>query len=1021
MRRGLPASALGIAGLAGAALAQEPEPAAQPSPELSTVAVPEEEPENVDRPRAPATVLEPIAVTGTRIKMVDYETTQPILRISREDLDHSGQTSLGEFLQDLSIASQSKNTAVNGGTGQTEISLRHLGSNRVLVLVNGRRWVNGLDPFSSSSVDLNTIPMSIIESIEVLKDGASAVYGTDAVAGVINIITRRNYSGSELRAQFGFYPKEGDGRNDSLSFSWGSGFGKTNAFLDLSYTRQQPVLSRDRAATKDRVFGGGRGRGHLNASQGLFIFLAGPTVAQECDKGSTGDPPDVFGPSPGDAVSGFLVGTAISQSLCFLTLSAGQDGREQTDFRNYDPINDASDDRAAWYLQTPSERSALFSLISHEFGNGMSFQGEFLYNLRQSRQLTDYPGIVFGDFIGDPNLLITDTYVAVDNPYNPFGQDIGRGSASAAPARTGAPGIGSGIVVRGLPEAGVQFAQQKVDTWRAGGGLNDSLDWPAHPIGWEAGLILADSRNRENPGIVVNTEHVKRALGPSGACSEDPACVTFNVFGGQGVDGRGSITADMLGYILAPSPENSQRQSLKDAYLYLSQKLFDLPAGPMETAYGLEFRREFFADTPNALAQAGLTYDLGAAATAGGYDVKEGYAEFKLPLLRDRFWAETLELSLAARYSKYTRFHGDTNTKLGLRWKPYEDLLLRGTWSNTFRAPSVSELYLGTHYAGFGGQDPCIKPANQTVQDNCTQDGASGALPVSDSLYFSGNPDLVPEKGRNLTAGFVYNPGFLSDLNFYLDWYRIDLNNAILALGGDFALHECYYRAERSPLCSRIERNDFGTLTAVRSSYFNVPYTRVEGVDLTLGYDLPWHGLGQFKLHADATYLIKARFLFAKSLFSFDGSQEGDTRPLDVEGQRYFEFALPRWKARAGLNWSRSNWEAAWSARYIHRMSEACTDEFDPSFVPTLTALGLCSEPNLQDYKKSRNTVKAVIYHNLQIGYRLPDSETELSLGLNNVFDEQPPPSYSYPNQSFDPTTYDVPGRFAYLRVSQRF
>ncbi|MDX1606642.1 MAG: TonB-dependent receptor plug domain-containing protein, partial [Candidatus Competibacterales bacterium] len=288
-----------------------------------------------------AVSLSKIAVTGSRIKRTDYETANPILTVDRDMIERSGVTSLGDLLQDLPVAGGALGKGFNnGGTGAIEIDLRNLGSQRVLVLVNGRRWVNGLRSLSTSSVDLTTIPVSIVERIDVLKDGASTTYGSDAIAGVVNIITRDDFDGLELRGQYGQFD-EGDGETQGLTASWGRVFGQTSVFVDLNYADEGEVFAGDRAISRVPTFGTGNSRGSLGTPQGTFVWVpdpaqTDPTLLQnECDRLDV-----AAGTIEGETGIGLPLPEELNQlPLCFLTLRDGMDGTQQSHFRRFDPIN----------------------------------------------------------------------------------------------------------------------------------------------------------------------------------------------------------------------------------------------------------------------------------------------------------------------------------------------------------------------------------------------------------------------------------------------------------------------------------------------------------------------------------------------------------------------------------------------------------------------------------------------------------------------------------------------------------
>ncbi|MBI2383622.1 MAG: TonB-dependent receptor [Gammaproteobacteria bacterium] len=932
-----------------------------------------------------ATQLDEIEVTGSRIKRTDFETAQPVLSIGREDIERTGLTSIGDLLQNLAEAGSALNTAVNnGGNGSVEVDLRNLGSNRVLVLVNGRRWVNGLRSNSTASVDLNTIPVSIIERVEVLKDGASAVYGSDAVAGVVNIITRKNFAGAEARAQYGQYT-QGDGQSNLMSFSLGSVSGATSIFTDVSYVLQEEVFAGDRRISREPLFGTGNVFGSSRTPQGRFVFIPDQTV------------------SDGLACR--------ADGFCNLSLKVGEDGKEVADFEgfnnskryNFAPIN---------YLLTPNERSSIFTALNHDFGNvlfgnPLAFQGEFLYNVRKSvQQLAETP-VDVGDFASAPfNTL----YVAEDNPFNPFQQDIGRTDPNSP------DGVGGGVIFRRMTDLGPRIFSQNVDTYRLGGGFKGSFDLFERFVSWDAGYTFAESRNTDLQRNLVNVDRLRLAVGPIANCNNTPGCVPLNLFGGQGTTGTGSMTSEMLRYV-GYDGQGSQKQRQNNFYAYFSHELVSLPAGMVGMAYGLEYRKEYFQDIPDPLVQAGASSTNRGLPTSGGYNVKEAYVEFNVPVLSGIKGVDALDISAALRYSDYNSFGSDTNYKFGVRYKPYADLLVRGTVSTAFRAPGVSDLFLGLSDSYPQITDPCAG-ATGDVAARCQADGVSDPanyqqLNTQELERLGGNPNLTPEEADTFTAGIVYSPEFVPDLNIYLDWYSIDLTNAITTLGSQNILDLCYTAGAGDLYCDLVDRNsNTGGITEIRNTFLNIGGLKVEGLDIAADYVLPWlRDYGTFTVKVDSSYLTRFSKFIANASGGLDELQYEGSNQGDTEGQGF-----PRLKANTSVDWAFGPWSANYRLRYVHhQLEENCEG---------LEDFGLCdvvktdADGNVID---ADNNLGSATYHDVQVGYNLSRWNMQLTGGINNLFDKDPPVSITAFANSFDSSLYDVPGVFPYLRLTKSF
>jgi iron complex outermembrane receptor protein len=1037
------AAPVGESAPAEGAAAAEAAPAEGAAPaEAASIPVPGEAPAE-EAAAAPAgeggTQLDTIEVTGSRIKRTDFETAQPVLVIRREDIDRTGLTSIGDLLQDLPNAGAAINTAFNGfvDVGGVEVDLRNLGSNRVLVLVNGHRWVNGLRSLGTSIVDLSTIPLSIIERIEVLKDGASAIYGSDAVAGVVNIITRKDYSGAEVRSYVAGYAEYGDGLTHAHNISAGSVMDKTQLFIDLSYTQQREVFNGDRELTQYPTFGTGVSRGSGNTPQGKFTFIPTPATQSALVAADPNACPGLVDSGEDLPIGGGVDVGAVP--LCIVMPNEGTAGTAITDFRRFNNVTDPYNFAPENYLSTPYQQSSLFAQLGHQLTDSISFNSELFYNTRRSVQRAAHMPILLGDLAGVPPF--STVYIDKTNIYNIFAQNVGRPDDPNVPL-----GPGSGAVQRRPLEYGPRLFTQVVDTMRAGFAFSGPLELNFGEfnrlLSWELGYSYGESREDETLQGLFNEERVKKALGPNIDCvNSTDNCVPLNLFGGQGVDGRGTITREMLDYISYTGVGNT-RQLMRDTYLNVSTEAFNLPTGPVGLALGIELRDEFYQQTPDPLVAAGISSNNNSQPTAGGYDSLEYYAELAIPVVRDLPFAQEIDLSLAGRSSDYAGFGSAETGKAGLRWKPIDDLLVRGTFSTAFRAPSVGELFLGDADSFPGLVDPCssdIRADDPERNTNCGPTGdnvpATNVQVIAQLLEkFQGNQNLKPETAETFTAGFVYSPAQIPDLNLYVDYYSIKVDDYITVLGGQFILDACYDEAERS-YCHLVNRDPgTGVIEYVENPFLNISRLETSGIDFTADYLLPWgKDLGNFKLLFDSTCLTQFDFYNPTTT-------GGETIEESFLPGRHAGFGpFPRFKANGALDWKQGNWNASWAIRYIHHMKEPCnvdTDIFDPD----LYQLGLCSDPKppvevaddpgtpdtdeslASTPDLSENELKATFYHNVQLGYAIPNWNTSLTFGVNNLFDQDPPPSYAFvQSPSWDFTAYEAPGRFPYLRLQKNF
>jgi len=927
--------------------------------------------------------LERVEVTGSRIKRTDIEGPNPVFVMQREDIEATGMANIGDILQNLPIAGSALNTNFNnGGDGSIQLDLRNLGSNRVLVLVNGRRWVT--IP-TISAVDLQTIPTSIIERIEVLKDGASAIYGSDAIAGVVNIITRKDFTGAQANYEFGRWD-DNDGDTTNADFSIGNTSDRTQVFMNAYYVKQEPIFAADREISKEPSFGTGTNFGSSGTPEGRVLFVdpnSGATRDLTFDSGQTfpnGAPESAYRPFTGP------------------------------DHYNFAPDN---------YLRQPSQRWGIYANGSYQITDNISFFSDVLYNHRQSDQLLAatplFAGVIFNG--------VADLYVAADQPFNPFGFTLGL-------AGGGTPwGFG-----RRMLEAGNRDFAQSVDTYQFTGGFQGNFELADRYWDWETYFQYARSDDDTITHGLLNLNRIQTALDPA-LCDNDPACVPLNLFGGAGgtiardvvANGTGTITPAMIDYITFTAQDHFQsKRTLYEANV--TGTLADLPAGPLGMAVGYEYRRESGFDQPDALIALGATSGNVRQPTAGGFSVDEGYVEFNIPILSDLPAVQILELNLASRYSDYSNFGTTINSKAGVRWQPTSDILIRGTWSEGFRAPNISELFRGQSDNFPPFTDPCSdmlatqgqrdNPQPQNIIDNCIADGvpANGSYQQANAqirVTVGGNPNVGPETSTSRTFGVVWSPGFIDGLDVTLDYYDISLDNTITSLAPSTVFNGCY-DAENQNLCSLITRGQGGAVADALLASTNIGGTDTSGIDFNVNYSFPETPVGFFKVNWDSTYLEK----YTDHLPTSTGGLQDVTR----EGLEFGDFNLPRWKSNLYLDWSYGDWSAVYDMRYIHGTDEVC-----PTGFPNIAAFGLCSGPI--DESDSGfdpdfgpvNHLGATLYHDAQVSYHYTPWDTRFTLGARNLFDKDPPLCFQCFANSYDPTTYDVPGRFWYLRVTTNF
>ncbi|WP_199609235.1 TonB-dependent receptor plug domain-containing protein [Flocculibacter collagenilyticus] len=912
--------------------------------------------------------VERIQVTGSRIMRTDMEGANPVQVISREDIKISGITNVGDLLQEIpSVSGAATNTAVNnGGTGAINISLRGLGSQYTLVLLNGRRM-----PASGSgaddAVDLSSIPTAVIKRIEILKDGASAIYGSDAIAGVVNIVTHDDFEGAEFNATVDQSTHGADGYTRTLDFTVGTSSDKGSATVSAYYTEQGEQWSGDREWSMFEL--------DLDSETG------------ELNKGGSSAPPwgRYNGIDGANGCGSFTHGAGSGPGQSDPTDFTNPTGYEcwdwDVDTYNYAPAN---------YHLTPSERYGIFAQADYELNDNVRFFTEISYTHRASDTLLAPLPLAPLAFFGQ------NAPYSADNYYNQqFGpKDANGNTVEIADWR------------RRVVETGGRKTQFRLNNSRAvmgfDGEINDALSYEVYYLYGinEASLLRQGG---------VNFEKVVQAVGPSFmddngnvVCGTPDApiagCVSLNTFGIPGTETE--ITKEMLDFISFEAHDvGGNEQQLISASIF--GDAFEMPAGTAGFAFGLEHRTEKGWDYPDALIALGITSGSSRTATEGEYTVDEAYLEMTFPIF------ESFDIDAAIRYSDYDTFGDTTNHKLGFKFRPLEGLMFRGTMSTAFRAPSTSDLFAGNSDNSPEVADPCAENPTQF----CLADGvpAGGFEPIGDQLSSTrgGNQDLQPEESDTITLGVVYNPSFAEGLSLTLDYWDIELTNAISTVGEQIILNNCAFRGVD---CDKITRFTSGPLAGnsidIDDRNVNVGGVDSSGFDFNIRYTTDI-SFGQLKINLDTTYYDE----YAKTLA--DGT-------IQYHEGRYFENAdgnFPTWKTNLDVGLVTDDWSANWSMRYIDSVEE----QFDRVDVGDTVFEGFRTQVDPTDATKLLvlRDVDSQIIHDIRFTYYM--DELSVSFGVDNVFDEEPPYAATGFNDNTDPRTYNTVGRHISLALGLKF
>ena len=926
-----------------------------------------------------ATTLDRIEVTGSRIRSATLETQQPIVTIGRQQIQQQGFTTVADILQNLTSTgspaiSRAEALASGENVGGYYVDLRNLGAQRTLVLVNGKR----LGATTAGYQDLSQIPTSVVDRIEVLKDGASAIYGSDAIAGVVNVITRKRFDGAEASAYVGQYG-QGDGETQQYSFTLGSTGERGGVTLSVEYNKQEPVWARDRWFS---AYG----------SKGANYPRAGWSPISQ--NGSWCDP---------------AVYDCSKASALWQTLDHGGDPTDPTDYHALTSPEYANSNEQMM-LQTGIERRSVFGSASYDVTDHVVFNADLLYNHRSTdQQIAGYP------YQSDS----FDTPLSGESAFNPVGHDVEFRRRMWEMPRT---------------------TRSDLETYRFSGGFSGDFELAGKAWDWDAGAMM----NRNNltkfgrgDASLIATE---QALGPSfinaqgvAQCgtAADPIVLGSNIGNGEcmpwnpllpyGVAGSGSLSDARLQDFLYPYYTDVGQTRTTSYTANLSGSLASLRAGDLGMAVGVEHRREDGRFVPDAFRQSNISTGLPSTTTMGSYSLDEAYLELNVPLLADVTFAKELSINLATRYSDYSNFGDTTNSKFGFTWRPLEELLVRGTWSQGFRAPTIDDLYGGTNGSFESYTDPCGSASSGNVAGNvaCTAAGVpanyvqmgQGNIPCtaypcqSPYQFLSGsNPDLKPETADTRTAGLVWSPHWVEGLDFTLDWYKIKIEDVISADSVDDIVHDCY-RLGISSRCANIKRDANGVITMVNYGLTNKGRIETEGYDFGVKYRLPETAVGSFTFDWQNSYVSYLK-LWA------------DDNPATKAANYTSRGSNFRLRSNLTTNWEYQDFGATWSARYYSGMSEACVngqkspDCTDPYYSsPDTNAPG-------KAYPLRR--VGANTFHDVQVHWNAPWNAT-VALGANNVFDHKAALMYSKPNSDFPYYGgFDI-GRFYYLKYQQRF
>lgn len=974
------------------------QPGLPPCPQTDSVDL------TIDPDATPDRGTDTIVVTGSRIPRRDLVSTSPLTVVNDEEFELSGAINVEQVLNTLpQVVPGVTGFSNNPGNGAVTLNLRNLGSARTLVLVNGRRW---MFYDVSQIVDLNTIPQFMIDSVDVVTGGASAVYGSDAIAGVVNFRLRDDLEGVQLGTTYAI-TERGDGMRLSADLALGSPFadGRGHVTAFANYSKRKPIFQGDRnfsrfAAQDDCIVPGstnrdtGIGQPHPSGAGTDTCIAEGGEVGLTAG-GSFGIPTSaLFYTFP------FRMFTDTGGNL--------RDLQIPQELYNYAPVN---------YLQLPQERYLLGGYGTYDINDSITAFTE----------LSFVSNVVAQELAATP--FFRTVTLQVDSPFfSPATQ------AEFAALDGDGDGYFRTFIGRRFEEAGARNAENSRDAFRVLGGFKGNI---TPRLNWEAYYSYARTRNTEFQQGNVVTSRVLSALetefGPDGqlrcrsATARAAGCVPLNLFG------RNTASQEAVDYVTVDNT-NQDTSELQVANAAVSGTPFNLGFGAPDVGFalGAEYRKMSARYIPDAFLAAGDVQGFNAGEpTSGSYNVKEVFGELSVPVLRDSF-IHSLQFNAAARYSDYSlkNVGGVWTYAAGAELAPVRDITFRGQYQRAVRAPNVANLFGGNSLGFPGASDPCSDrgPADlrtEKLRQLCIASGVPAARVFTRAVQpngqlrglFGGNPDLGEETSDTYTLGAIIQPRFIPRLAVTVDYFNITVDDVIGTRGGGLnsALQLCYLVAQdlSNPICQIFAgtrspgTGEIGREVAPVLVSDNLARLETSGVDFQVDYNYPL----PFRLFGGDQSRL-AFFFLGTWLDKYRSTAVADFPERTTIGEGSIAGnPLPEWRHTARFTYSDGPGLISLRWRYFGKVE-------DPRINNTFELL----ERVPQDPALFPNaTIGSVNYFDLSFGANVTDT-LNLTIGVNNLFDKKPEVLGDVQEQANTyPGTYDVLGRDYFITGRLRF
>lgn len=969
-----------------------------------------------------------VVVTGTRIPSPNLESVSPVTAVSAAEIKATGVTRVEDMINSLPQAFAAQGAALsNGSTGTATVSLRGLGATRTQVLIDGRRLMPGTPNTAGGALaaDINFIPSALIQRVDVLTGGASAVYGADAVGGVVNFIMMRNFEGVRVDAQYGLYQHE---NNNSVA---GVVQSAQNASANPQFFQLPKDNVRDGEMSQITLVMGVNspdGKGNVTAYAGyrhVEPILQGNRDYSSCTFNSG----DTFA-AAGCGGSGTAFPARVGS---FVVDPAGPGNtfrarNAATDVYNFGPTN---------YYQRPDDRYVLGAFAEYEITDWAKAYADVMFMDDTSTYQIAPGGIFAGTFsINCANPLLS-------------AQQAGLLSATAASGggtcATNPGGTFTGIVSRRNTEGGGRQGKTQHQQYRYVIGLRGDLN-----DNWNYDFAMQYGRvsfNQVQTGFfrttaIQNALNVVSVNGTPTCASvvngSDTACVPYNIFR------LGGVTQDQLDYLETPSTQQGN----------LFERVVNFSLGGDLTEYGVkspwandgvgvsigaEYRRETLDFAADFVSSSGALNGSGGASPPvnGSFDVYEMFSEARLPIMQDKAFAKNLTLELAFRYSDYSSIGTTETYKIAGDWEPVDGFRVRGGYNRAVRAPHVLELFSPQNVVLDGTQDPCAGlAASDPLVARCSQAfglSAAQVLAIEENPanqyngLTGGNPNLDPETADTYTVGFVFQPSFIPGFNVSVDYFNIKVKDFISGIGADTIINQCINTLDPT-FCSLVNRDSNGSIWLSPEGYvvdttLNTGSLSTTGFDVNVGYrtDLDaigLEGMGGINFNFVGTYLDTLKVKPLPGGEAFDCAGYYGTICSVTGG---LTAPNPEWRHKARLTWTTPFTYGEWfkdfslSLQWRH-VNKVTLDAFSDD--PQL------NNPGLQ-YETDR-VLKSRDYFDLTASWTMRDN-LNFRAGVNNLFDVDPPlnGSSNCPtgpcNGNTWPQVYDAFGRYIFVGLTADF